>query len=73
MTAKQDSDHAWNLTKEADKASVSFGDVCAADAPKPQTVTFTVKWTKLAAQGGLITAVANIYAKNRHRGSSQST
>jgi hypothetical protein len=42
MTAKQDSDHAWNLTQEANKASVSFGDVCAEGAPQPQTVTFTV-------------------------------
>jgi hypothetical protein len=46
MLAKQDSDHAWNLTKEADKATVSFHDVCAEGEPQPQTVTFTVKWTK---------------------------
>jgi hypothetical protein len=64
MSAKQDADHAWNLTKEANPASVSFGDVCAPDNPQPQQVTFRVEWTKLVATPGMITVITNIYAKN---------
>lgn len=64
MSASQDANHAWNLTKAADPAKISFGDVCAVDNPKPQQVTFRVEWQKLAATPGMITVVTNIYAKN---------
>src|SRR5207302_9924256 len=64
MSATQAGDFVWNLTKSSMPAQVSFGDVCEADAPQPQPVTFTVKWTKLAVTAGAITAIANIYATN---------
>jgi hypothetical protein len=64
MSAKQDADYAWNLTKTADIASVSFGDVCAAGSEPTRQVTFRVEWEKLAATPGTITVVTNIYAKN---------
>ncbi|WP_139556012.1 hypothetical protein [Methylotetracoccus oryzae] len=64
MSAKQNADHAWNLTKAADPASVSFGDVCAAGFSDNKQVTFRVEWEKVAATPGMITVVTNIYAKN---------
>lgn len=64
MAATQDADHIWNLTKAADPASVSFGDVCAEDFVPEKQVTFRVEWTKLEATPGQITVVTNIYAKN---------
>jgi hypothetical protein len=64
MAAKQNSDHAWNLSKQQSPASISFGDVCETDAPRPQNVTFRVEWQKIAATPGMVNVTTNIYAKN---------
>jgi hypothetical protein len=65
MSASQGSDHAWNLTKSANPANLSFGDVCKQDAPTNLPVKITVTWTKFAAvPGGQITVITNIYATN---------
>ena len=64
MNAKQNTDHAWNLSKQQSPASISFGDVCDADAPQPQIVTFRVEWQKIAATPGMVNVTTNIYAKN---------
>lgn len=64
MSATADSTVQWNLTKEADKTSLDFGDVCAANAPTSKVVTFTVKWIKVGTTAGGVTVITNIYAKN---------
>jgi hypothetical protein len=63
MGASQGSDHAWTVSKEG-PASVSFGDVCTADNRQDRGVQITVKWEKLAAVAGEITAIATITATN---------
>ena len=65
MSATQDSDHVWNLTKSPTPASVSFPNTCDSSASTSAAVSLTVSWTKLAATpSGDITVVTNIYAKN---------
>jgi hypothetical protein len=64
MNAKQNTDQAWNLSKQQSPASISFGDVCETDAPQPQKVTFRVEWQKIAATPGMVNVTTNIYAKN---------
>jgi len=64
MNAKQNTDQAWNLSKQQTPASISFGDVCDTDAPQPQIVTFRVEWQKIAATPGMVNVTTNIYAKN---------
>jgi len=63
MAAVQNSDHAWRVSKSG-PASVSFGDVCEADAPQPQQVQITVQWTKLQATAGGLLVTAEITAIN---------
>jgi len=64
MSAAQDGTRTWNLTKTPSASSVSFGDVCAADAPTSKPVDIKVEWTVVGTTAGKTTAVANIHAKN---------
>lgn len=49
MSAVANQSVAWELTKSGTPVNASFGDVCAADSPTPQSVSITVTWTKSAA------------------------
>ncbi|MDC7713920.1 hypothetical protein PQU96_07200 [Vogesella sp. LYT5W] len=64
MTATQDTDYTWNITKQAKPTSVSFGNVCAKDFDDQLPVEITIQWTRSAAIGGKITVTTNVYAKN---------
>jgi hypothetical protein len=65
MTATQDSDHVWNVTKSPSPASLSFTNTCDPAAPLSQAVQVQVSWTKQAATpSGSITIVTHVYATN---------
>ena len=66
MTASQNAERAWNVTKTATPGSLDFGDVCKAPAgPLEKEVQVTVTWTKLGTSpNGDVTVVTNINAKN---------
>lgn len=64
MTATQDTDYTWNITKQANPTSVSFGNVCARDFDDQLPVEITIEWTRSAAINGKITVTTNVYAKN---------
>lgn len=64
MTARQDGNHTWNLTKSADPTRLAFGNVCAADGLEPKPVAITVSWQRLAATPGAVTIVTSITVKN---------
>lgn len=63
MSASQSSGVTWNLRKEADKASVSFGDICKANEPAP-TVSITVTWTRNTSTPGIVVITTVISATN---------
>lgn len=63
MSAMQGSSFGWMLNKQG-PASVSFGDVCAVDAPQPQSAKLTVTWTRAAATPGMITITTIVKATN---------
>lgn len=65
MSATQDTDHVWNIFKEATPATLSFDDTCASGAVMSKGVSVTVKWERLPAAGsGSITIITHVYAKN---------
>ncbi len=66
MSATQNAERTWNLTKQANPGNLDFGDVCKAPAgPLEKDIQVTVTWTKLAASaGGDVTVVTNINVKN---------
>jgi hypothetical protein len=64
MTASQEGEQTWNLTKSASSNDVSFGNVCAADAPVSKPLSIEVKWSIAGVVAGKTVAIANIYAKN---------
>ncbi|SMF30758.1 hypothetical protein SAMN02745746_02456 [Pseudogulbenkiania subflava DSM 22618] len=64
MSAKQDTDFTWNITKEANPTKVSFGNVCSKDFSDQKPVEITITWTKSAAIPGVVTVTTNVYAKN---------
>ena len=64
MTATQNADFTWNLTKQPTPANVSFADTCDANETREKTAKIRVEWTKIPAGGGLVTVVTNIYATN---------
>jgi len=63
MAASEGADNQWSVTKVPTPASVSFGDVCLADAPQPQPVSIKVTWTMNQTAGG-INVVTHVYATN---------
>ena len=64
MSAVADASVTWELTKTGTPVNVSFGDVCAADTPTPQSASITVTWTKSAATPDGVTVVTHVYATN---------
>ena len=65
MSATQDTDHVWNIFKEATPANLSFTDTCATGPVSSKPVSVTVRWEKLAATpSGDITVLTHVYAKN---------
>lgn len=66
MSATQNAERTWNLTKQANPGSLDFGDVCKAPGgPLEKDIQVTVTWTKMAASaGGDVTVVTNINVKN---------
>jgi hypothetical protein len=65
MTASQDSDHVWNITKSPTPATLSFADTCDPAASLQAPVAITVTWEKLpATPSGDIDVITNIYATN---------
>lgn len=64
MEATQNSSVRWGISKSADPASLSFGDVCAPNAPTSKDVAITVTWTKDGVDLGLINAATRISANN---------
>jgi hypothetical protein len=65
MSATEGTDHAWNLTKSPNPATLSFGNTCDPSSGQSKELQITVTWTKLAAQpSGAATIIANVYATN---------
>ena len=65
MTATQDSDHIWDVTKSPSPASLDFANTCDPAASLQQGVAITVSWTKHAASpSGVITVLTHVYATN---------
>jgi hypothetical protein len=64
MSAVQDSDVTWDITKEATPAHLDFENVCDPAVPASLTTEITVTWTKNAAVGGNILVTTHIFAKN---------
>jgi hypothetical protein len=66
MSATQDAEHVWNVTKSASPVSLDFENTCDEDADaREDSVEVTVTWTKLpASPAGDITVITNISAKN---------
>jgi len=65
MTATQNADHVWNVTKRSTPANLPLGDTCLSSTGASGGVTVRVEWERLAASpSGDITVVTNIYAKN---------
>jgi hypothetical protein len=64
MSAIQDSDVTWDITKEATPAHLDFENVCDPAVPASLTTQITITWTKNAAVGGNILVTTHIFAKN---------
>ena len=65
MSALQDSDHAWSITKGAQPDHVDFANTCDPANPRNAAVAVTITWTKIAATpSGEITVVTHVYAEN---------
>jgi hypothetical protein len=65
MSALQDSDHAWSITKGAQPDHVDFPNTCDPANSRNATVAVTITWTKLAATpNGEITVITHVYAEN---------
>ncbi|MFW2389830.1 MAG: hypothetical protein ACN4G0_15935 [Polyangiales bacterium] len=64
MTATQDTDFAWNVTKAATPATVDLGNTCDPNNANEAPVTFRVEWEILPGAPGMVMVVTNIYAKN---------
>src|SRR5205807_2399777 len=63
MTATQNSDHTWTVSKSA-PSSLTFPDICSSTSPLTN-VQITVKWTKTkSASNGPITITTMITATN---------
>ena len=64
MTASQDTDHAWNLTKSTNPAVLNLGDTCDPANDLSDAVSITVDWEILPGMPGMVTIVTNISATN---------
>ena len=64
MTATQDTDYTWNVTKQATPASIDLGNTCDPNNDNQAPVTFRVEWEILPGAPGMVMVVTNIYATN---------
>jgi hypothetical protein len=65
MTATQNSDHIWEVTKSPTPAYLTFTPTCDPAAALTASVAVTVTWTKHAATpSGDITVLTHVYATN---------
>jgi hypothetical protein len=64
MTATQDTDFTWNITKGPMPASLNFGDTCDPGNDLEEQVEIEVKWEILPGMPGMVMVVTNIYATN---------
>ncbi|WP_160115452.1 MSCRAMM family protein [Marinobacterium lutimaris] len=64
MSAQQDTNFTWNLTKTANPSTLEFGDSCLRDDPMTETSTIRIEWQRLPGAPGMVTVVTNIYAHN---------
>ena len=64
MTATQDTEFAWNITKEATPATVNLGNTCDVNNDNSASVKIRVEWAILPGAPGMVMVVTNIYAKN---------
>jgi len=64
MSAQQDTNFIWNLTKTATPTHLSFLDSCERDDPMTETTTIRIEWERLPGAPGEVTVVTNIYATN---------
>jgi hypothetical protein len=66
LSAVQNADVDWNITKGSQPATIEFGDVCATgDTELTTTVDITVNWENLGAvPAGVVSVTTNVYATN---------
>ncbi|TCK08771.1 MSCRAMM family protein [Marinobacterium mangrovicola] len=64
MSAQQDTNYIWNLTKTADPSNLQFLDSCKRDDPMTETSTIRIEWQRLPGEPGMVTVITNIYAHN---------
>jgi hypothetical protein len=65
MSATQDSDFVWNVTKTSNPANLPLGNTCTSTSGSSGSVTITVDYTRYAAApSGDVTVITNVYAKN---------
>jgi hypothetical protein len=65
MTATQDTDHIWSITKSPSPATVSFANTCVGSSSFTANVDIKVEWEKLpASPSGDITVLTHVYATN---------
>jgi len=64
MTATQDTDFAWNITKGPMPAKLDFGDTCDPGNDLEEEVSIRVDWEILPGMPGMVMIVTNISATN---------
>ncbi|WP_344251862.1 prealbumin-like fold domain-containing protein, partial [Humibacillus xanthopallidus] len=65
MSATQNSDFAWDVTKSATPATITFANTCSGADTYSQGVAIKVTWTKKAVTPtGPITIITHVYATN---------
>lgn len=64
MTATQDTDFAWNITKGPNPATLNLGNTCDPANDLMEDVTIRVDWEILPGQPGMVTVITNISATN---------
>jgi len=64
MTADQDVDYVWSISKSPHDATVNFGDVCDPEAVFEKQVKVNIEWKILPGAFGWVTVVTKVYATN---------
>ncbi len=63
MSASQNQDYTWNVTKSSDPTSLDFTNTCSPSG-RSGNVAVTVSWTRNAANPSVITIITHVYATN---------
>ncbi len=64
MSAVANASVSWDITKNSDQSTESFGDVCAPDAPGSLSATIHVTWTKVSTTSTGVTVTTHVFANN---------